>query len=229
MICSRFKGGLLMFSTRLCGIIAVSAGVLLACSTARATLTTFTDRATFLANLPGVGESESFEDESTDVQAGPRMITTSTSDVVFTGSPDATFGVSDVVAGGRGPTDGSHYLQVGFIGTSSVRFVFPQPLLAFGIDVVDKNVNDLDGTIDDLTQNGSVDPAGEGVVQFWGVIASADMAFTKVGFAGQGPSVPGDTFALDNIVFSSAVPSPSSLTLFVCAAISCQAVLRYRR
>ena len=182
------------------------------CSTAKATLTTYSDRTTFLAALPGAAESESFEDEAIDVALGPRIITTSTSGIEFTGSGSATFGVNDLVAGGRGPTDGTQYLQVGFIATSSVRFQFTTPLLAFGIDVVDKNVNDLDGIVDDMTENGAVSPGGEGNVQFWGVIASADMAFTEVGFAGLGPSVPGDTFALDNALFVT-VPESCSLAL----------------
>ncbi|MCA9229388.1 MAG: PEP-CTERM sorting domain-containing protein, partial [Planctomycetales bacterium] len=84
---------------------------------------------------------------------------------------------------------------------------------AFGIDVVDKNVNDLDGLIGDLTLNGAIDPGPEANVQFWGVIATPDLAFTKVGFAGLGPSVPGDTFALDNVVFVNAIPEPHSLSL----------------
>jgi hypothetical protein len=208
------------------GVLAAVLGI---CATANAGLVTYTNRADFLAALVGLHEFESFEDEPLDVQAGSRTIATSTSQIAFSGSGDATFGVNDMVVGGRGPTDGSQYLQVGFINTSSVLFEFAQPLLAFGIDVVDKNVNDLDGIIGDVTQRSAVNQGGEGNVQFWGVIASADMAFTKVGFAGLGPSVPGDTFALDNAVFVHSVPEPCTLILTACAWLSCALVLLRRR
>lgn len=160
-----------MYFLTLPGAVAVIAMAVATCSTANATLLTFSDRATFLAALSGVAESESFEDEAIDVSLGSRTIATSSSDIEFTGSASATFGVNDLVAGGRGPTDGTRYLQVGFIATSSVRFQFATPLLAFGIDVVDKNVNDLDGIIDDQTINNAISPGGEGNVQFWGVVA----------------------------------------------------------
>ena len=194
------------------GAATVIAMAVATCSTANATLLTFSDRTTFLAALPSAAESESFEDEALDVSLGSRTIATSSSDIEFIGNASATFGVNDLVAGGRGPTDGTRYLQVGFISTSSVRFQFATPLLAFGIDVVDKNVNDLDGLIDDQTINNAISPGGEGNIQFWGVIASGDMPFTEVGFAGLGPSVPGDTFALDNVVFVT-IPEPNSLSL----------------
>lgn len=177
---------------------------------ASATIVSYSSRAAFLNDLPGAGVLESFEDEAIDVQTGSRVITTSTSDVSYAGS--ASFGVNDQVVGGRGPTDGSRYLQVGFLGSSNVLFQFNEPLVAFGIDVVDKNVNDLDGLIDDLGINSVIDPGGEGNVQFWGVIATSDMAFTTIGFGGIGPSVPGDTFALDNVLFVP-VPEPSSVGL----------------
>lgn len=124
--------------------------VALVCSTANAVLTTYSDRSLFLAALPGAAEFESFEDEALDLDVGSRTISTSTSSIEFLGDSGATFGVSNIVAGGRGPTHGVQYLQAGFIGTSRVLFEFPSPVLAFGIDVVDKNVNDLDGLIGDL-------------------------------------------------------------------------------
>ena len=86
-----------MYFPRLTRAAAVVAMAVAMCSTAKATLTTYSDRTTFLAALPGAAESESFEDEATDVALGPRIITTSTSDIEFTGNGSATFGVSDLV------------------------------------------------------------------------------------------------------------------------------------
>ncbi len=211
------------FISTLCSL----AAVLALASTARGGLITYSDRGAFLAALAGSQQSESFEDEPIDVQAGSRTIATSTSQIAFNGDSGAFFGVNDQVVGGRGPTDGSQYLQVGFIGTSNVHFLFAQPLLAFGIDVVDKNVNDLDGIVGDFTQNSSIDPGGEGNVQFWGVIATPDFAFTDVGFAGLGPSVPGDTFALDNVVFVQ-VPEPGSVILAGLALLAGVLLVRRR-
>ncbi len=204
------------------------AAVLFIAGSANASLVMYSNRAAFLAALPGVGQFESFEDEPIDVQAGSRTISTSTSQISFVGNSAATFGVNNVAVGGRGPTDGTQYLQVGFIDSSNVKFQFAQPLQAFGIDVVDKNNNDLDGVIGDLTVNGAIDPGVEGNVQFWGVIATPDMAFTQVGFAGIGPSVPGDTFALDNVVFSE-VPEPSAVLLVTAAVLLCRLISLRRR
>lgn len=203
---------------RLSSFLAVAALLAAYGANAFAGLTTYTNRTDFLANLPGVGVLESFEDEPLDVQAGSRTITTSTSDIKFLGDSSATFGVSDEVIGGRFPTDGDRYLQVGIVNTSStVLFKFGGPIRAFGVDVVDKNNNDLDGRIDDLTQNGSVDPGAEGNIQFWGVIATPDLAFTNVGFTGQGVGPPGDTFALDNVVY--VVPEPAAAGMLLFAAM----------
>jgi hypothetical protein len=201
---------------------AVAAAALLTAGSADATLITYSNRADFLAALPGAGQFESFEDESVDVQNGSRTITTSTSQISFVaGDPSAPFGVSDVdVPGHRGPTDGTQYLEVDFLNSSNVIFHFAQPLQAFGIDVVDKNTNDLDGVIGDNTINGAITPGAPDNVQFWGVIATPDSAFTKVGFAGDGGSVPGELFALDNVVFS-AVPEPSVLLLSIAAVFGC--------
>jgi len=216
-----------MLASGVCRIVGALLGVAFFYAPASAALDAYTDRAAFLAALPGASQGESFEDEAIDVQTGSRTISVSTSEIAFIGDSGATFGVNNVVVGGRGPTDGDQYLQVGFIGVSSVRFQFDVPLLAFGIDVVDKNVNDLDGLIDDISVDSAVNPGGEGEGQFWGVIASADMAFTNIGFGGLGPSVPGDAFALDNIAYV-ALPEPSSLILLgVGGATACG--LRIRR
>lgn len=207
-------------------VYAVAIVVVGGATSASATLTSYSNRADFINALPGAAVVESFEDEAVDVQTGSRGITTSTSGVTYSGT--ATFGVSDQAVGGRGPTDGAQYLQVGFLNASSVLFQFDAPVVAFGIDVVDKNVNDLDALIDDLGINSVIDQGGEGNVQFWGVIASPDMAFTKVGFGGIGPSVPGDTFALDNMLFVAAVPEPSTACLCVGLAGAVWAACRRR-
>lgn len=196
-------------------------------SAASATLTFYSDRAEFEAALPYISEVQSFENVNLNVLAGSRTVIIGTTSVEFTGDPSATFGVNNALVGGRAPTDGTNYMQVGFIGNTTLKATFERPLLAFGIDVVDNNVNSIDGLVDDLVVNNVIAPGAESNIQFWGVIASPDMAFSVVGFSGIGPSVPGDTVALDKATLL-VVPEPAAFALLLLAGLS-YGGLRLRR
>ena len=179
---------------------------------------------------------EGFESYANDFTTGARTITLSGFSLSYaTGNAGDSFGVTDVLnptpgSSGLGPTAGSKYLYADFSAgaNNAVGFNFVSPILAFGIDIKDLEV----ANINYLTSSGDAGTAGvpgiDGNVQFFGIVS--DTPFTSVSFTEPGLAQ-GDGLAFDQTTFSlaaAAVPEPATLGLFMAGLLFLRGARRSR-
>ena len=189
-----------------------------------AQVTVFRDRTDFTSATGAVLSFESFEDDVVDVQNGTRTIAFDGFSASYNG--DDEFGVTNVVTGGRAPTDGDQYLLFRFaVPTETIRFFFDTPVRSIGFDITD--IEEANLLFE--TSNGFEGVAGfesfNGNNQFFGL--TSNDSFDAITLRQPGQTFR-DAFALDAVVVSS-VPEPNAMLLISSLSLCCGMQRRRRQ
>jgi hypothetical protein len=172
----------------------------IAVSTTRATITTYTDRATFIAALGGMPTITETYDVARSFVVG---------DNLYNG---VNYRVTGSTAGGNGISGG--VLNGDEFTNTSMAYVFQLPIFALGADFSGARTSSgINWVINGIvTPIFSVSP-GTG---FFGVISTDPFALVDVTTT---PS-PNEIYSLDNFTYSLAVPEPSTLAFLALSAAS---------
>lgn len=186
--------------------LAFGVGVLLWAASAQAIPTSVDSLPAFNA---AIGGAPTTTDPFNNDIAGALTITfdSGVESTLAGGNPFPTFDNRVISGRYQGNVDGD-----GSVGALTLTWVFPFPVIGFGADFEDVNVDGLDVTILGTGTFFDIRTVIGGADGFFGIVDTMT-PFTTVQFSVQASNLV-DAFFADNLIFAQAVPEPTTLGLF---------------